>query len=90
MNIYSLDLKDVKSKEDLYDVIFKALPLPEYCGRNLDALYDVLTSDPGKKQIILSGCGSARESIPEYMRSFFKTCFYISQENPGIEFRVEE
>ncbi len=43
---YYIDLRNVNSPEQLHDVLEEALPLPEYYGRNLDALYDILTSLP--------------------------------------------
>lgn len=41
--VFYIDLKNVTTKEALQDVLVKELPLPDYYGRNLDALYDVLT-----------------------------------------------
>lgn len=43
---YTINLSGVNSRDALHDALEKALPLPEYYGRNLDALYDVLTSLP--------------------------------------------
>jgi len=40
---YIIDLEGVASEEDVQDRIAEALPLPDYYGGNLDALYDVLT-----------------------------------------------
>ena len=39
---YEIDLKDVNTRSELYDLLEQKLPLPDYTGRNLDALYDVL------------------------------------------------
>lgn len=35
----------IQSLEDLYDELSRCLRFPEYFGRNLDALYDVLSTD---------------------------------------------
>ncbi len=35
----------VRSLDDAYDALAKALALPAHFGRNLDALYDALTGD---------------------------------------------
>ena len=43
---YTIDLRNVKEPESMHDIIEYSLPVPEYYGRNLDALYDVLTSMP--------------------------------------------
>ena len=33
----------IHSKDDLFELMKSELPLPEYCGRNLDALHDALS-----------------------------------------------
>lgn len=38
-----IDFSALQSYDDFYDEITKQLNLPDYFGRNLDALYDVLT-----------------------------------------------
>ncbi len=35
----------VHSLDELYDELARQLPLPDYFGRNLDALWDVLSTD---------------------------------------------
>ncbi len=42
---YVIDGTVIQSAEAFYDEIAKVLPLPDYFGRNLDALADVLTTD---------------------------------------------
>lgn len=43
--------KRVTDKESLFVLLQQKLSLPEDCGKNLDAVYDVIT-DPGKDRII--------------------------------------
>ncbi|MBQ6312079.1 MAG: barstar family protein [Lachnospiraceae bacterium] len=40
---FIIDLEGAGSEEEVQERIEEALPLPEYYGENLDALYDVLT-----------------------------------------------
>jgi ribonuclease inhibitor len=42
---YRLPGREIHSLEEFYDVISLKLSLPEHFGRNLDALWDVLTTD---------------------------------------------
>jgi ribonuclease inhibitor len=42
---YVLDGQAIQSLDSFYQEIGKVLPLPDYFGRNLDALADVLTTD---------------------------------------------
>lgn len=44
MIILNLDGSILKSKEELHNTIFYQLALPDYYGRNLDALWDVLST----------------------------------------------
>lgn len=43
--------KRVTDRDSLHLLLRKKLNLPESCGKNLDAVYDVLT-EPGKDRII--------------------------------------
>lgn len=38
-----IDGRHIQSMDDLYDQLRDALSLPDYFGRNLDALYDILS-----------------------------------------------
>ncbi len=73
MNDFYLDLSGIDSREALYDYLFKTLPLPEYCGRNLDALYDALSEYGKDWRIHISGTRHPEEKIPLYMQRFKNT-----------------
>ncbi len=40
---YTVDFKGVNSRYALYERIMEGLDFPDYCGMNLDALWDCLT-----------------------------------------------
>lgn len=42
-----LDGREIDSRDKLHNVLKEALNLPEYYGRNLDALHDCLSEIPG-------------------------------------------
>ncbi len=42
---YILDGKTIRSLDDVYDQLIQQLALPKQFGRNLDALWDVLSID---------------------------------------------
>lgn len=44
--------KRVTDRDSLHELLRQKLNLPEDCGKNLDAVFDVLT-DPGKDRIII-------------------------------------
>lgn len=39
----TIDFSKCKTLDDLYDTLYKALEVPDWCGHNLSALWDVLT-----------------------------------------------
>ncbi len=62
--------RKIRSLEEFYDVISLKLSLPEHFGRNLDALWDVLTTDvKGPVEIIWEESAVSRQAMgPIYDR----------------------
>ena len=85
-NSYYIDLTGVEDRTELHDRIEQALPVPEWYGRNLDALYDVLTepSFGGDCLICFTGCAGLGEKMPRYMEAMRQVCSAASEENPGL------
>ena len=67
----TLDLSVCRDRAELYAVLREGLALPDYCGSNLDALWDVLT-EPGYRQrrcrLILPGEESPLASYAKLVR----------------------
>ena len=68
---YTIDLRNVKDPESMHDIIEYSLPVPEYYGRNLDALYDVLTSMPADTVITVF---TDQDLMPGCIDMFLKVC----------------
>ena len=62
---YSLDGRKIASRDDFYDELTRGkIPLPAHFGRNLDALWDVLTTDlAGPLEIIWNASGVSRGAM---------------------------
>ena len=45
MQKFVIDGEKITSKNEFFDLAFRQLPLPDWCGRNLDALHDAITCD---------------------------------------------
>ena len=57
-------LQRVETLDDLFDSLEAQLDLPEHFGRNLDALYDVLSHDVrGPLEIIWRNTDAARQAL---------------------------
>ena len=48
----TINAKRITDKESLHALLRQKLNLPDDCGKNLDAIYDLLT-EPGKDRIII-------------------------------------
>ena len=85
-NDYIIDLTGVKSRDELHDRIEEILPVPGWYGRNLDALYDILTEPDygGECLIRFTGCGDLRASMPRYLAAMEQMCRAAGEENPGL------
>ena len=60
---FAIDLKDVADAGALQDALAANLPLPPDYGRNLDALYDVLTEYGTNWRIVFQNVGRAVASL---------------------------
>ena len=88
--LFTIDLSEVKNKEELHDVLQEALPLPEYYGRNLDALYDVLTCIAEPVEIRLLNTEAAEAPDRGYIQSFLEVCKDVHEDNPLVTFSFED
>ena len=63
-----LDLENVCGADEFYDLLGKEIELPLYFGRNLDALYDVLTEQPETLKITLVNTDVMEAMAPKFLR----------------------
>ena len=45
MRLLQLDMNKMRSEEEVHNFLMEQLQFPDYYGKNLDALYDMLTSE---------------------------------------------
>ncbi len=79
---YKLDFSGITSREELHDYLAKKLELPEYYGRNLDALYDCLSEMP--LCMISLYHLEALECLGDYALSFVETMEEAAADNLRI------
>ena len=85
-NSFYIDLTGVENRTELHDRIEQGLPVPEWYGRNLDALYDVLTEPEfgGDCLVCFTGCAGSSEKMPRYMEAMRQVCRAACEENLGL------
>ncbi len=79
----TIDLTDIRDKESFHDRIQEALDCPVYYGRNLDALYDVLT-DSDSMELDFVGYADFAQEMPGYSASFKDMCLEAVAENHDL------
>ena len=83
-----LDGKNMTTRKDAHDEIARVLELPEYYGRNLDALWDMLTTTTGTA--VLTGVAGMLNALGSYGCKLLKTFYDAAEENSRFDFRVAE
>lgn len=84
MTEFVIDLKDVYTPDELHERIAQIIPVPEYYGANLDALYDVLTEQSEGWTIIFSSASVPETTMGKYMRNLRRMCAAAAEENEGL------
>ena len=69
----------------VHDLFTRALDLPEWYGRNLDALYDALTERGEPLRLLVRN----REALAEYAEDLLRTLAEAAAENPALELVYE-
>lgn len=88
MQVYYLDFTTVTNKDKLHRLIKTELPMPEYAGNNLDALYDVLTEYGKDWLLIIYNTQAARERLDTYFNKFEKMCIDAMLAKGGLKIRI--
>ena len=81
---FVIDFSGVKTEEDVHDLLLDALPLPDYYGRNLDALYDALTEAGEGWHVELEHEEEADPEVIDYVEKTIETFEDASDEVPGL------
>jgi ribonuclease inhibitor len=90
VKICTLDGKNVRSLNDLYDRLAAALPLPGHFGRNLDALWDALSTDiDGPFEIVWKNAGASQEAMGEDFGRVLNVLRDVEEERDDFNLKVE-
>ena len=83
-----LDGRLMTCREAVHDILTEKLNLPVYYGRNLDALYDVLSSYPENVKIMLIYPDAMRDSLGRYANALVNTITDAAVQNPKVNFLI--
>ena len=85
--VFYIDLMEVYSKEDLQELLVKELPLPDYYGRNLDALNDVLREDGEGWNIVFYNSKFAELRLGKYFEALRRLAGEACEDMPTLNIR---
>jgi len=86
---FSLKGETIHSLEDLYDRLSSQLGLPEHFGRNLDALWDVLSADvEGPFEIEWSRADDSRKSMGKDFDRALKVFQDVEKERNDFKLKI--
>ncbi|MBQ7646638.1 MAG: barstar family protein [Clostridia bacterium] len=87
MDEYILNGKKMKTYDDAYDHMAGVLEFPDYFGRNLDALYDLLTERA--ISVVLRNVDDMLNALGSYGCDMLKCFFDAAEENENFTFTVK-
>ena len=86
MLICILDGNNITNRETLHDTLASSLQLPDWYGRNLDALYDCLLDIREETEIQLLHEEALENYLGYYAKVLQKAVYEACQENPMIHY----
>lgn len=90
MKHYSVDLRNIYTRESLHQTLMDALELPDYYGKNLDALMDCMTEIREDCEIEFTGLSELTDNLMEYAERFLTTLHLAAFENHHITLLFRE
>lgn len=90
METIVLDGGKMISRRAAHDHLAEQLALPDYYGRNLDALYDLLTEREGPTRILIRGGDTLLSWLGDYGKALIQTMLDADRVNPGLEVLFDE
>lgn len=86
MRTVHLDCARMTDREATHDELARALDFPAWYGRNLDALYDLLT-ESGPTHLILDH-SQALAALGSYGQALLNTLRDAAEKNPNLELTI--
>ena len=84
-----LDCKKMNTKEKAHEYIMKKMNFPDYYGKNLDALYDILSTYDKEVYIKFINFESLFKKLGDYAVSLIEVFREAEEENTKIKFSAD-
>jgi ribonuclease inhibitor len=90
INVVTIDFTGVKTVNEAHDIISNALDFPDWYGRNLSALWDLLTGYIAPYEIYIKGISLAHKDLAEYIEKRIKIFLDAEKQYNYIEVKIIE
>ena len=84
MKQITIDCAAIDSRDTFHDILAQALSLPEWYGRNLDALHDLLAATTGETVLTFSEWLHAEEVLGRYALMAKKAMTHAASKNSNL------
>lgn len=79
-----LDGTKMGNRKIIHAYLKEQLELPDYYGENLDALWDLLSTESRKLEIIITDCEAVIDGLGEYGERIIETITEAADENKNL------
>ena len=85
-----LDGEKMNTKEEAHVYISKGLNFAQYYGKNLDALWDILSTYDVPIHIVFKNTEILKNNLEQYGNRLLKVFLEASEDNDNLFFEMEE
>ena len=89
MKTAKINGNEINSRYQLHEKLADSLSFPEWYGRNLDALHDLLTETAEDTTVIITDFSTLEKKLGRYAQLFRKVISDAAEENPKIHIEIE-
>ena len=84
----TLNGRRMRDRESAYRYLKRKLRLRGGCGKNLDAIHDVLSEPRYRAEVTMKRTDRLLRSMGEYGQRFIEMMTATAEENPNLVFRI--
>ena len=89
METIILDAAAMTDRAAAHAYLAERLNLPEYYGRNLDALFDLLSTREEEARLVVENASALAGNLGPYGRALLGALEDAAAENPGLTLEIE-
>lgn len=84
MKTISVDCNALENRDAFHNILAEALDFPEWYGRNLDALHDLLTAISEETHLVFQTWEQAEAMLGNYAKAARRVLTHAVSRNPNL------